>query len=327
MKQYKYLVVSGCSQTAGQDCPPSKIWPKLLADSLGLQLINLAATGSGWYHIETSITSFIINNKDIINECFFILQKSELARRPNYEELAICRTDVWQSYNINCLSPIAISSHGYKNWDNFGMSHLKPKNTTKHKQNSVDDPQELPMFGDINDFINKDFHFFPEHKHYPNSRHKWKLGINHDIMPPYIYEQFQELMNHWAIRISSFHLFLKSLDIDHIIVDGYSPFLSYKLNFKNYYDTPDEYNMVNKFWSTETDDPEDEMVYDFKNIKSGWVFDNIDNKYKINDVVLWSLYQFKDDLDWNVDGGHAGPKGMKLIKSVILKNLIEKNWF
>jgi hypothetical protein len=324
MGKYKYLVVSGCSQTHGQGCHIDKIWAKLLADRLGLKLINLASAGSGWYHVETSVSSFINNNRDIVSECFFILQKSALDRRVNYEELPQCRTDVWENWNIKYLSPIAVNCIGYKDWNKFGMTEFKPKWWDGDR--NLNNPQSLSMWGQPQD-ANTNLTYFPEHKHFPNSRNFWKLGENHDINPPHISEQFEELMLHWATRISSFHLFLKSNNIDHIIVDGYSPFLSYKLNFKNYYDTNDEFQMVKQFWGTESDDPDDEMVYDFENIKSGWIFDSIDIKNKIDDVVLWSLYQFKESTDWNVDGGHAGAKGMELMESVIYKNLVEKGWF
>ena len=324
MGKYKYLVVSGCSQTHGQGCHINKIWAKLLADRLGLELINLASSGSGWYHVETSVSSFINNNRDIVNECFFILQKSALDRRVNYEELPQCRTDVWEKWNIKYLSPIAVTCIGYNDWNKFGMGEFKP-NWWAYDRNP-NNPQSLSMWGDLQD-VNTNLIYFPEHKHFPNSRNFWKLGENHDINPPNIKEQFEELMLHWATRISSFHLFLKSNNIDHIIVDGYSPFLSYKLNFENYYDTDNEFKMVKQFWGTESDDPDDEMVYDFKNIKSSWIFDSIEDKNKIDNVVLWSLYQFKETTDWNVDGGHAGPNGMKLIEAVIYKNLVEKGWF
>ncbi len=327
MKTYKYLVVSGCSQTAGQNCPINKIWAKLLADSLGLKLINLASAGSGWYHVEASISSFINNNRDIIDDCFFILQKSALERRLNYEELPQCRTDVWEKWNIKYLSPIAINSIGYRDWAKFNMSHHKPKWWQDIESVDKDNEEQNLSMWSMLDPVKTDLLFFPEHKHYPNSRHHWKLGKDHDIMPPYIHEQFNELMLHWGIKMSSFHSFLKLNKLDHIIVDGYTPFISHKLNFKNYYDTDAEYEMAKLFWSTETNDHNDEMIYDFKNINCGWVFDSIDSKYKIDDVVLWSLYQFKDTREWNVDGGHAGPLGMKQIKDVLYKNLIEKGWF
>lgn len=321
--KYKYLVVSGCSQTYGQGCPADKIYPKLLADKLGLKLINLATCGTGWYSVETHVTSFINNNKDILDECFFILQKSALERRVNYEEIAICRTDIWEHWNMKYMSPINVCSHGYIDWIKYNGND-KPD----YWPDAGEQKYDITMWNYPNQ-VKKQLIYFPEHKHYPNSRNKWKLGDDNTITPPYINEQFDELMLHWGLRINSFHLFLKSIGADHIIVDGYSPFLSYKLDFTNYYDTNDEYEMVKEFWSTGTTgiDVDDSMIYDFRNTKSGWVFDAIDIKYKINDVVLWSLYQFKQHgTEWNRDGSHAGPLGMKLIADVLYKNMVSKGW-
>ena len=325
MKKYKYLVVCGCSQTFGQGCPEKEVYGLHLANKLGLELINLATAGTGWYSVETTITSFINNNREKAKECFFVLQKSALDRRVNYEEIAICRTDVWEKWNIKYMSPINVCFHGYNDWFTYSSNNNKPDTWPPLGAESQDkgmwnDPQR----------VNKDLIYFPEHKHYPNSRNYWKLAEDNTVYPPRIHEQIDELMLHWGLRINSFHLFLKSLDLDHIIVDGYSPFLSYKLNFTNYYDTDNEFEWVKEFWSTGTEgvNPDDVMIYDFKNISSGWVFDSIDVKYKIDDVVLWSLYQFKTHgTDWNVDGGHAGPKGMRLIADVLYKNLVNKGWF
>jgi hypothetical protein len=73
-------------------------------------------------------------------------------------------------------------------------------------------------------------------------------------------------MLHWATRVHSFHLLLNNIGADHLIVDGYSPFLSHKLNFRNYYDTDDEFEMVKRFWSTEETefDEDDVMLYEYK---------------------------------------------------------------
>jgi len=322
MKKYKYLVVNGCSQTSGQMCPVSETWAVKLANRLGLELINLASAGTGWYKVETSTMSFINNNKDILDECFFILQKSELARRVNYEEIAINKSDMWEKWNVGYMSKTDLVFQGYIDFEKHGFK--KPK-----KYRLDDEYQEFQMYNNLEyEPATSKLPFFPEHKHYPNSRHFWKWGENHNIDPPYVKEQFEELMLHWGLRISSLHLLLKNMGIGHLIVDGYSPFMSYKLNFRDYYESETEFGWINKFWSTETDDPTDEMVYDFKNIKCGWIFDMIEPKYKIDDVVLWSLYQFKPhDTSYNVDGGHAGPKGMDIIEGVIYKNLLEKNWF
>ena len=327
-KKYKYLVVSGCSQTSGQNCNMDLIWSVKLAKQLNLKLINLAAPSTGWHHVETSIISFIDNNKDIVDECFFILQKSMLDRRANHQETAIVRSDIWEKYNIKFLSKSAISSLGYINWEKFGNKSKKPDwwnypDTSRH--GGWEDASQ----------VEAEIHMIPEHRHYPNTRNHWKLcetpeGDIFDIFPPYIYEQFESLMLYWGTHISSFHHLLKSKNIDHIIVDGYSPFLSHKLNFRNYYQDEYEFEFIKRFWSNismETDESE-VMLYDFKNIKASWLFDTIDSKYKIDDVVLWSLYQYhSDNMEINVDGGHAGPIGHDYIKDAILINLIEKKWF
>lgn len=323
MKKYKYLVVSGCSMTFGAGCHIDSIFPKLLADRLGLKLINLGVSGTGWYNLETCITSFIHNNKDIVDECFFILQTSTLERRVNYAEIAISRNDVWENYNMPFVSKITSAALGFVDWmGTYGK--FKPSIAMTP---SEDIYNNRGMVCECND-IDCQLGFFPEHKHYPNSRHNWK-GESKDN-PPYIHEQLEGLMQHWGQRMSSFHLLLKQLNVDHIIVDGYTPFVSYKLNFENYFDTDDEFEFAKDFWSTKTDgcDVNDVMIYDFKNIKSGWLFDLIDEKYKCEDVVLWSLFQFKQhQTDWNLDGGHAGPLGMKLIENAIYTNLINKGWF
>jgi len=321
VKKYKYLVVNGCSQTYGQMCPVNETWAVKLANRLGLELINLASAGSGWYKVETSTLSFINGNRDILDECFFILQKSALDRRVNYGEIAINKSDIWEKWNIKYISNSDLIFQGYIDFKKHGFDE-----PIYNRLN--DDTQQFQIYDELHDIgRTSNLVFFPEHKHYPNSRHFWKLGDNNDVTPPYIHDQFEELMLHWGLRISSLHLFLKHMGIDHLIVDGYSPFLSYKLNFRDYYDSEEEFEFVKKFWSTETDNPDDEMVYDFKNIKCGWIFDTIESKYKIDDVVLWSLYQFKTERLYNADGGHAGTLGMDIIEDVIYKNLVEKGWF
>lgn len=336
----KYLVTNGCSQTWGENCHIDQTYPQVLGKRLGLEVINLATPGTGWYKVENSTLSFIHNNKDILDECFFILQKSALERLLDYNNLPLFQTDRWEKYNIKYVSMYDFTHLGVDDYGKFDYPKTYVERNDSQFFNLLYDRDEFEFFDKHypssyyrrEEFSNTEKHaklkYFPEHKHYPNSRHKWRLGENYDIYPPFIDEQFEEMMLHWGMRISSYHLFLKNMGIDHIIVDGYSPFLSYKLNFRNYYDTDEEFEFVKKFWDTETNDPENEMVYDFKNIKAGYLFDSIESKYKIDDVVLWSLYQFKQhQSEWNADGSHAGPKGMELICDVIEKNLKEKGWF
>jgi hypothetical protein len=114
------------------------------------------------------------------------------------------------------------------------------------------------------------------------------------------------------------------------MVDGYSPFLSHELKFKNYYENEQEFDFIKRFWSKqpmEEDQPE-VMLYDFKNIKGKWLYDLIDDKYKITNTILWnSFLNQPPGLEWSPDGGHAGPKGMDRILEMVWDNLVNKGWF
>ncbi len=320
-KKYKYLVTNGCSQTTGQQCELEHIWPVKLADKLGLELINLSAPGTGWYHIQNSTMSFIQNNKEILDECFFIFQISMLERRLNYEEIPIVRTDIWEKWNIKYLSKSANSAKGFIDWEKY-TEYPKPQEWDESY------PQYTSVYNNANE-IWPELLFFPEHRHYSNNNNVWKIGPNTDRIPPYIHEQFEELMIYWGREISSFHLFVKQLGLNHIIVDGYSPFLSHQLNFDNYYENEQEFDFIKRFWNKDPmpEDQPEVMLYDFKNIKGKWLFDLIDDKYKITNTILWNAYINQWGEEWSPDGGHAGPKGMDRILVMLYDNLITKGWF
>ncbi len=320
-KKYKYLVVNGCSQTAGQCCELNETWPVKLANKLGLELINLACPSTGWYHVQNSTLSFIENNKKIVNECFFIFQISMLERRINYEELPCVRTDIWEKWNIKYLSKIAVAAKGFIDWEKYYYNQ-KPEMWDETY------PQYSTVFAEPNGIF-PNFVFLPEHRHYSNKNNVWKIGDNFDKIPPYIHEQFEELMIYWAREISSFHLLMKEVKIDHIIVDGYSPFVSHELNFKNYYENKEEFDFIKKFWDKYPmeEDQDEIMLYDFKNTKAKWLFDLINEKNKITNTIIWNAYLNQHGPEWSPDGGHAGPKGMDRILVMIYDNLIKKGWF
>jgi hypothetical protein len=321
MKTYKYLVVNGCSQTVGQNCVLEETWPVKLSKKLGLELINLAASSTGWYHIENSTISFIQNNTSILPECFFIFQTSQLDRRTNHHEVPLVRTDIWEKWNIKYLSQSSVSSKGYIDWEKYSKIP-KPKNWEKSY------PQFSQTYAN-SDSIYTNLNFIPEHRHYSNKNNKWKIGVANSEFPPYIYEQFEELMFHWGREISSFHLLMKQINIDHIIVDGYSPFVSHQLNFDNYYENEQEFDFIKRFWD-KNPMPEDQLeiiLYDFKNVKSKWLYDLVDDKYKITNTILWNSFLNQYGPDWSPDGGHAGPKGMDRILIMMYDNLIRKGWF
>ena len=192
IKKYKYLVTNGCSQTRGQQCVVEETWPVKLANKLGLELINLATSSTGWYHIQNSTMSFIQNNKEILDDCFFIFQTSMLERRLNYEEIPIVRSDIWEKWNIKYVSKSACSALGFIDWTRY---------TQEPKPRWWDEsyPQFTSCYTDTNRIF-ANLAFFPEHRHYSNNNNVWKIGPNTDKIPPYIHEQFEELMLYWGVE-------------------------------------------------------------------------------------------------------------------------------
>lgn len=319
LKKFKYLVTVGCSFTYGQNCNPEYHFTKLLAEKLNLELINLSAPGTGWYHVETLVTQFIHNNQEKVKDCFFILQISQLSRRPNYAEVPVIRSDFWEKYGIKYVTQAACAATGFWDWNKFSNGYKKPKKFI------TGDSFSDCWIGEGE--IDAEFIFFPEHRHYPNSRNPWMVNGK---IPPYFDDLFDEYMIQWAKEFYSFHLFLESMNANHIFVDAYSPFMSYELNFTNYYQSDEEFDFVKLFWSnSKMENDEDEIyLYDFTKTKAGWLFDKIPKKNKITDVVLFSflLYNCGDEL-WTPDNGHAGPKGMSVIYKTLYKILKEKGWF
>lgn len=76
----KYLVTSGCSFTDGFAMGERGSWAYYLSNLLNLELHNKARGGSGNEYITNSIITYLINNKNIINECVVGVAWSDISR-------------------------------------------------------------------------------------------------------------------------------------------------------------------------------------------------------------------------------------------------------
>ena len=311
MSKPKYLVVIGCSLSFGQEVEYDETWGYQLAKELGLQLINLASGGSGFYYIEDVLNQFIIKNKQNLKDYFFIIQNSELNRCIDYQNISFIphNNQELKKHGIKVLSKV---------------SSLMLGGDKINRDCSPRDKTEVKFWQTYEEDFN-----FPNHRVNPNHRNPWyiKDGEN-EIYPPDIEIQFQNLMNHWSYKNLSIHSLLKGLGVKHLLVDGYFPLLSHKLNFRKYkeYEVND-YDFTQMFWSNESsvDDEDNVMLYDFENIECADYISQISSENKIDDCVLWTLFAFRQpQTDWNIDGGHPGKKGHEIISKVLLKNIQEK---
>ena len=165
----------------------------------------------------------------------------------------------------------------------------------------------------------------------PHFRNQWWIDLNNDgkIIPhPKMDIQVESLLTHWGYSIFGLHKFLKEFDVKHILVDGYFPILSCKMNFKKYdCFSEDEFQLTKDFWSSKPMDGDEGQILlvNHDNPKLIKIMDKIDIQNKIDDVVLWSTFFWKHhNTEYNLDGGHPGTKGHLIIKDVILENIKEK---
>lgn len=308
--KYKTLVVVGCSLTFGQYVKYDETWGYLLAKELGLDYVNLGCGGTGWYYAEEVVKTFVLENQENIDDFLFIIQKSELNRRPNYEEVAFIpvQNENLKKYNINLIPRIAYEFIGPKE----GVRSCEPI-------------AGFDQYSWVHDFN------VPNHRVNPNFRNQWWVDLDNKGEPaphPNTDIQVESLLTHWGYSIFGLHKFLKEFNVKHILVDGYFPLLSCKMNFKKYdCFNDDEYQLTKDFWSSKSmEGDEDEiLLVNHDNPKLINIIDKIDTQNKIDDVVLWMTFFWKaHSTDWNVDGGHPGTKGHQAIKEIILENIKEK---
>jgi hypothetical protein len=81
---FSHLVVNGCSFTVceGLEYPEEQGWPKIVADKLGIPLINLAQGGAGNDRILRTTTEYIYQNP--LPNPLYIIAFSQSSRREEY---------------------------------------------------------------------------------------------------------------------------------------------------------------------------------------------------------------------------------------------------
>jgi hypothetical protein len=90
-----HLVVNGCSWTycQGLEDPKNQGWPKLLADQLGCEVVNLAIPGSGNDTVHRRVYEYVHENLPTNSKPLFVIMWSQYWRREHW----------WRKwYNADC---------------------------------------------------------------------------------------------------------------------------------------------------------------------------------------------------------------------------------
>lgn len=84
--EISHLVVNGCSLTYCQALhdPPTEGWPKLLADKLGVPVVNLAIPGSSNEGVHRRTYDYFYKDKINNSKPFYVIAMTHLSRREEY---------------------------------------------------------------------------------------------------------------------------------------------------------------------------------------------------------------------------------------------------
>jgi hypothetical protein len=168
MRKYDYLYVNGSSFTAGGGLEPFKknlmkfykekygvewkserdvAWPKLLADKLGLELIDESACGGGPERVARMMYEFLYKNK--YNRTLFILEIPSAYNRlefysNHFKNYLICNPNFSiENENVYVDMSITQGYHTYNDYDDI----------QKYIKDSLED--YLTKFYDIDEYRNK----------------------------------------------------------------------------------------------------------------------------------------------------------------------------
>ena len=115
-----HLVVNGCSFTYcdGLDDPSTQGWPALLANKLGVPVVNLAWGGSGNDRIYRKTADYFF--KDFGSDPFYIIGMSSSGRREEYDR------KLGEFFNINLINSYGCPTPWRKKLEEILVDNLDP---------------------------------------------------------------------------------------------------------------------------------------------------------------------------------------------------------
>jgi hypothetical protein len=126
--EISHLVVNGCSFTYCQALydPPTEGWPKLLADKLGVPVVNLAIPGSSNEGVHRRTYDYFYKNLPNKSKPFFVIAMTQLSRREEY--LVENHMGILRDFSIiSANDKIPLAKEIYRNMDDKGYCIMQFK--------------------------------------------------------------------------------------------------------------------------------------------------------------------------------------------------------
>lgn len=126
--EISHLVTNGCSFTYCQGLydPPTEGWPRLLAEKLGVPVVNIATPGSSNDGIHRRTYDYFYKNLPNRSKPLFVVAMSQNTRREEY--LIENQYGMYQDYSNICVHDnLALSKEIYRNMDQLGVCFMQVK--------------------------------------------------------------------------------------------------------------------------------------------------------------------------------------------------------
>jgi len=126
--EISHLVTNGCSFTYCQGLydPPTEGWPRLLANKLGVPVVNIAAPGSSNDGIYRRTYEYFYKNLPTGSKPLFVVAMSQNTRREEY--LIENEYGIYQDYSNICVhDKLTLSKEIYRNMDDMGICFMEVK--------------------------------------------------------------------------------------------------------------------------------------------------------------------------------------------------------
>jgi hypothetical protein len=127
--EISHLVVNGCSFTYCQGLydPPNEGWPKLLANKLGVPVVNLAAPGSSNDRLHRITYDYFYKNLPYNSKPFYIPMMTQNIRAEAYVTIGEKNEPINDYVNISALDDLELSQAFYYHMDERGISYSQAR--------------------------------------------------------------------------------------------------------------------------------------------------------------------------------------------------------
>lgn len=262
MGKINKVIVWGCSISYGFNADKDKIYGQLVADWLGVPLINLSIPGAG----------NIVGSNILLNKPIEFFENALVLFQTTYFERQIDKDLIANPFYENRFYK-EVNSNGFR------VEDFRNEFNIKEEQLRID--EWVGYWSEYENFYNKKYWNY----------HK---DFDHNKWVEYLIELFKQ-NSYWIYLV---HQLFKANNIDHLFFDIPIPIVGYKLKYKDYKILESDFFANSTINHLAGDSDERNCFYNkFKN-QNFFFIDQISEQNKITDILIEPIYTGNDTATW-----------------------------